>query len=140
MLALKPHLVNLMLISTPESLRLSSQSKPKEDLQIIVDADGWKVKITMAMDFVMNVRLDGYDDDGVSLLVRRPRQMETPETTESHVALLEEEEQEQVIPQEGETVDLMGDIKFVQKYNYKPIRTLAQGIKIEVLRIPKSTK
>jgi hypothetical protein len=131
--SLKPHLVNLLLLATPESLRLISNNRIKGELMITVDADGWKVRIITTMDFVMALRMISLDDsDTLSLMIRKPKYM----TQEEHI-ILNEEEGTIAIPDENEPIAQESDTKMIQKYTYKPINTPERGIKIEVLKIPK---
>jgi hypothetical protein len=133
MVFLKPHLVNLFLLATPESLRLISNNKVKDELMITVDADGWKVRIITTMDFVMGLRMISLDyDDTLGLMIRKPKYM----AQEEHI-ILNEEEGTIEIPDENEPIAQESDTKMIQKYTYKRINTPERGIKIEVLKVPK---
>lgn len=139
--ALRPHLVNIMLVSTPESLRLSSIAKSKNELKLVVEAGGWKVVLTTSLDFIMSIRTCGYDsnEDSPALLIRTPRKSVNADApviiSESDNS--DDNEDRISIPPKHSIIASSTDKKFVQKYNYTPIATSSKSLKIEVVKTPK---
>lgn len=101
-------------------------------MKITVECEGWKVRVSMTIDFVMGLRSNALEEESMSLLVRKPKEMKKAE-----VAILQEEDEQQMaIPGEGDSMVPADDTKMVQKYRYSRVRTPGRGIDIEVLRIP----
>lgn len=135
--ALKEQLVHLLLVATPESLRLSSTAKEKDTLRMVIDCGGWKVRLEMKMDFVMGLRF-GSVEEGPKVLIRRPKEMVNEEVASEPKILQEEDEDDMIrIPDEGEKVPIQTDQKKILKYSYKSMRVMGKDVRIEVLKVPK---
>lgn len=127
----------------------------KENLRFKVESEGWGCNILIGMKFIVSLR-DGlkfgtFGGTGMELLIRKPRATKSSsrgseEPLEAEpVQILQEDENELRIPDEGEIVEIPSDKedqdekKTDLKYDYKNCVVLGKGVNIEVLKIPKFT-
>lgn len=118
----------------------------KENLKFKVKSEGWECNLLVSMKFIISLR-DGlkfgtFNGTDMELLIRKPRAIKSSNrgSEDTTPTILQEDDDELRIPQEGEIIEIQSDKeedkKTELKYDYKNCIVLSKGVNIEVLKIP----